>query len=122
MAAGAYRQLLRVGERAQQPADRHLRRKLAWEDGTDRPGCRAPEDQNRIVTILAGAHIKPGDYAEGPGVTHVNLLRTLEAMYDLHPSGAQQQNAVAAGITDTSHHHRRLHHQIAGQLAALYLF
>jgi hypothetical protein len=35
-------------------------------------------------------------------VTHVNLLRTLEAMYKLHPSGAQQPNALAAGITDTA--------------------
>lgn len=61
-----------------------------------------PEQQNRIVTILAGAHVRPGDYEEGPGVTHVNLLRTLEAMYNLHPSGAQQPNALAAGIADTA--------------------
>src|SRR5262249_49807141 len=27
--------------------------------------------QNRIVTIFAGAHIKPGDYDEGNGITHV---------------------------------------------------
>ena len=69
--------------------------------GLTDPAAAAPEDQNHIVAILAGAHIKPGDYAEGPGVTHVNLLRTLEAMYGLHPSGAQQQNAAAAGIADT---------------------
>lgn len=56
--------------------------------------------QNRVVTILAGAHIKPGDYAEGHGVTHVSILRTLEAMYGLPKSGAQQVNAVKAGITD----------------------
>ena len=56
--------------------------------------------QNRIVTILAGAHIKPGDYPEGQGVTHVNILRTLEAMYGLARAGAQQPNAAGAGITD----------------------
>jgi phosphatidylinositol-3-phosphatase len=56
--------------------------------------------QNRIVTIFAGARIKPGDYREDKGVTHVNILRTLEAMYGLPKSGAQQVNAVQAGITD----------------------
>ena len=56
--------------------------------------------QNRIVTIFAGAHIKQGDYPEGNGVTHVNMLRTIEAMYGLPKSGAQQEFAVAAGITD----------------------
>ena len=50
--------------------------------------------QNRIVTIFAGARIKPGEYPEGPGLTHVNLLRTLEAMYKLPRSGAQQPNAA----------------------------
>jgi acid phosphatase len=56
--------------------------------------------QNRIPTIFAGARIKAGDYAEGDGVTHVNLLRTFEAMYGLGRSGAQQTNALGAGITD----------------------
>jgi acid phosphatase len=56
--------------------------------------------QNRIATIFAGAHIKPGEYAEGTGITHVNILRTIEAMYGLPKSGAQQQNATAAGISD----------------------
>jgi hypothetical protein len=56
--------------------------------------------QNRIATILAGAQIKPGDYPEGKGVTHVNLLRTLEAMYGLPRAGAQQANAVKGGIRD----------------------
>lgn len=56
--------------------------------------------RNRIVTIFAGARIKPGEYAEGKGITHVNVLRTLEAMYGLEPSGAQQPHAMAAGITD----------------------
>ncbi|MEK8016920.1 MAG: alkaline phosphatase family protein [Candidatus Parabeggiatoa sp.] len=56
--------------------------------------------QNRIVTILAGAHIKPGDYLEGKGMTHVNILRTLEAMYGLSKAGAQQPNAAGCGISD----------------------
>jgi phosphatidylinositol-3-phosphatase len=56
--------------------------------------------QNRIATIFAGDHIQRGDYAEGKGVTHVNVLRTLEAMYGLPKAGAQQVNAVTAGITD----------------------
>jgi phosphatidylinositol-3-phosphatase len=57
--------------------------------------------QNRTVTIFAGAHIKPGDYEERPaGINHVTILRTIEAMYGLSRSGAQQPNAAAAGIGD----------------------
>ncbi len=56
--------------------------------------------ENKIVAILAGAHIKPGDYTEGIGVTHVNILRTLEAMYGLPKSGRQQPNAAGYGISD----------------------
>jgi hypothetical protein len=56
--------------------------------------------QNRIVTIFAGAHVKPGDYPEGKGITHVNILRTLEAMYELPKAGLQQPNAAGAGISD----------------------
>ena len=56
--------------------------------------------QNRIATIVAGARIKPGDYAEGKGVTHVNLLRTIETMYGLPKAGKQQEHAAAGGITD----------------------
>ena len=70
--------------------------------GLTDPAAADAEDQNRVVTILAGAHIKPGDYKEGAGVTHVNLLRTIEAMYKLAPSGSQQPNAAAAGISDTA--------------------
>jgi len=68
--------------------------------GLTNPADVDPEKKNHIVTILAGAHIKPGDYPEEKGVTHVNLLRTLEAMYKLKKSGAQQQHALKAGITD----------------------
>jgi phosphatidylinositol-3-phosphatase len=56
--------------------------------------------RNRIVTIFAGAHVTPGVYSEGKGITHVNILRTIEAMYGLAKSGAQQPNAVGAGISD----------------------
>lgn len=56
--------------------------------------------ENHIATILAGAHIKAGDYDEGKGVNHVSILRTLEAMYKLNKSGSQQENALKAGITD----------------------
>jgi phospholipase C len=53
---------------------------------------------NRIPTIFAGDHIKPGDYPEGKGVTHVNILRTLETMYGLSKSGKQAENALKFGI------------------------
>ena len=56
--------------------------------------------QNRIATIFAGAHIKPGDYDEGAGITHVNVLRTIESMYGLPKSGSQQPNAAGGGIGD----------------------
>jgi acid phosphatase len=56
--------------------------------------------QNRVATIFAGAHIQPGEYAQGKGITHVNVLRTLEAMYGLPKAGAQQPNAAGHGITD----------------------
>lgn len=57
--------------------------------------------QNRIPTIFAGAHIRPGEYREHRGITHVNILRTLEAMYGLPKAGAQQPNAAGAGISDS---------------------
>jgi acid phosphatase len=68
--------------------------------GPTNPRADDKPSRNRIVTIFAGAHIKPGDYAEGKGVTHVNVLRTLEAMYKLPKSGKQQKFAENAGITD----------------------
>ncbi len=55
--------------------------------------------QNRIATIIAGARVKSG-YVESKPFTHVNLLRTIEAMYRLARSGAQQPNAARAGISD----------------------
>ncbi len=47
--------------------------------------------QNRIVTIFSGAHVKSGDVSDP--ITHVTILRTLEAMYGLPKSGQQQPNA-----------------------------
>jgi Predicted membrane protein len=50
---------------------------------------------NHIVTLFAGANIKPGTYSEQ--INHYNVLRTLEDMYGLAPLG----NASAATpITD----------------------
>jgi acid phosphatase len=69
--------------------------------GLTNPGSADAAQQNRIVTIFAGAHIQRGTYLEGKGITHVNILRTLEAMYGLQKSGAQQRNALNAGITDS---------------------
>ena len=68
--------------------------------GLTDPRADDPVKQNRIATIVAGARIKPGLYLEGKGVTHVNLLRTIEAMYELPKSGRQQEFAAAAGIGD----------------------
>ena len=55
--------------------------------------------QNRIATIFAGAHVKP-NYVAPAGMTHVNILRTIEAMHGLPKSGAQQRNALHTGISD----------------------
>jgi hypothetical protein len=55
--------------------------------------------QNRIATIIAGAQVNPG-FVDPTAANHVTLLRTLEAMYGLARSGAQQPNAARAGISD----------------------
>jgi len=68
--------------------------------GMTDPADKNESKRNRIVTILAGARIKPGEYAEGKGVNHVNVLRTLEAMYKLNRSGDQAWSALKAGIAD----------------------
>jgi phosphatidylinositol-3-phosphatase len=64
------------------------------------PASDQRDIRNRIPTILAGAHIKHGDYPERIGVTHVNLLRTIEAIYGLPKAGHQQENALRHGIKD----------------------
>jgi phosphatidylinositol-3-phosphatase len=68
--------------------------------GLTNPADKNAGKRNRIATIFAGAHIKPGEYSEDKGVTHVNVLRTLEAMYKLNQSGGQQWNALRANIAD----------------------
>ncbi|MGD0470045.1 MAG: alkaline phosphatase family protein [Terriglobales bacterium] len=68
--------------------------------GSTNPADQNPDKRNQIATIFAGAHIKPGEYAEGKGINHVNILRTLEAMYKLNKSGAQPAQALKAGIAD----------------------
>ena len=68
--------------------------------GPTNPADSDPHKRNRIPTIIAGAHVKHGEYAEGKGVNHVSLLRTLEAMYKLPKSGAQEVSVQAAGISD----------------------
>jgi phosphoesterase family protein len=55
--------------------------------------------QNHIVTIFAGADVEPG-HADAEPLTHVNILRTIEAIYGLPKAGAQPANAVRAGIAD----------------------
>jgi acid phosphatase len=67
--------------------------------GPTNPAATDDKDKNQIVTILAGARIKPG-YEDKTPVTHVNLLRTIEAMYGLQRSGRQQAWAIKAGIAD----------------------
>jgi hypothetical protein len=63
-------------------------------------GSQARRDRrNRIPTIFAGAHVKP-HHAEPAPLDHVSLLRTIEAMYGLPKAGAQQPNALRAGIGD----------------------
>jgi hypothetical protein len=78
-----------------------LSREIGLTDPSVKPDNQVTKDkQNRVCTIFAGARIKPGEYAEGKGITHVNILRTLEAMHGLPRSGAQQPNAARAGIAD----------------------
>jgi acid phosphatase len=73
--------------------------------GLTNPSVKPDHDQlrrdleNHIATIFAGAHVKRG-YADPERLTHVNLLRTIEAIYGLPKSGAQQPNAAGIGIAD----------------------
>jgi len=67
--------------------------------GPTNPASKYVDIENRIPTIFAGAHVKHGDFSEGTGVTHVNILRTIEAMYGLKPSGTQPTNVQLFGIT-----------------------
>ena len=68
-------------------------------EGLTDPAASSELKQNRIVTVFAGEHVKPG-YGATQGMTHVNILRTIEAMYGLPKSGTQQAYALRAGISD----------------------
>jgi phosphatidylinositol-3-phosphatase len=68
--------------------------------GLTNPASENRDIRNRIPTIIAGADILPGNYAEGKGVTHINILRTIESMYGLPKSGQQPQYASKFGIKD----------------------
>ncbi len=68
--------------------------------GLTNPASKEQAIRNRIPTIIAGAHIRHGDYSEGRGVTHVNILRTIESIYGLPHAGHQQANALKYGIKD----------------------
>jgi len=52
-------------------------------------------ESNQIPTIVVGQHVATGSYNET--ITHYNLLRTLEQMYGLTPTGSA---ASATAITD----------------------
>jgi phospholipase C len=81
---------------------------ITFDENDDASGYRGLTDpastnrdiKNRIPTIIAGAHIRHGNYAEGKGITHINILRTIEAMYGLPKSGRQPDNALKFGIKD----------------------
>jgi phosphatidylinositol-3-phosphatase len=66
--------------------------------GLTDPASKQHDIRNRIPTIIAGAHVRHGNFSEGAGVTHVNLLRTIEAIYGLPKAGRQQVNASRYGI------------------------
>jgi acid phosphatase len=51
---------------------------VTFDENDGRPG-------NRIFTLIAGAHIRPGQYSTP--VSHYRLLHTIEAFYGLRPLG-----------------------------------
>lgn len=79
---------------------------VTWDENSDwthyngltNPASDRRDVRNRIPTIIAGAHIRHGNYPEGKGVTHVNILRTIEAIYGLPKAGYQQKDALSYGI------------------------
>ena len=68
----------------------------------------AQSGPNQITTIFYGAHVMPGDYPEGNGITHVNVLRTIEWLTGITNGVGAQSDAVptikAAPITDIFYH------------------
>ena len=63
---------------------------------------------NQITTIFYGAHVMPGDYTEGAGITHVNVLRTVEWLCGITNGVGAQSGAVktikATPVTDIFYH------------------
>lgn len=51
---------------------------------------------NHILTLVAGAGVRPGTYAEP--ITHYTVLRTLEAWYGLPPLGKAAEVAPISGV------------------------
>ena len=60
---------------------------LTWDEGSG---------DNHIATIVAGAHVRPGQYDQP--VTHYSLLRTVEDLYDLPHAGASANAQPITGI------------------------
>ena len=54
----------------------------------------AQSGPNQITTIFYGANIIPGSYDEGEGITHVNVLRTIEWLCGLTNGVGAQSSAV----------------------------
>jgi len=52
---------------------------------------------NQIDTVFAGQPVVHGDYAEGSGINHYSVLRTLEDMFSVGYAGSA---ASATSITD----------------------
>jgi acid phosphatase len=51
---------------------------------------------NQVPTLFVGPMVKPGTFDQP--VSHFNVLRTIEDMYDLLPLGAAAESDVIAGI------------------------
>lgn len=54
---------------------------------------------NHIATVIAGAHVQRGAYRQK--TDHYNLLRTLEALYDLPPLGKSKEAAPIGKLWKT---------------------
>jgi hypothetical protein len=53
-------------------------------------------DGNHIPTIIAGARVRPGQYATR--MDHYHLLRTIQQMYGLPPLGTARQRTPMTGV------------------------
>jgi hypothetical protein len=53
-------------------------------------------DGNHIATIVAGAHVRPGQYSTR--LDHYHLLRTLQDMYGLRPTGWAAKRSAMRGV------------------------